>query len=83
MSVCFREAVEDGSLQGVASALAMVHSHFSSLVDVVKVAKGLPRGTRDLDMVLLMPYLEEAVDAVQAIAPLKVVLRSPSSDCKG
>lgn len=81
-STRFRKAMEDGIRQGVASELAMVHSRFSNLVDVNEVAKGLPRGTRDSNMVLLMPCLEGAIDAVLAIAPLEVVLHSPSPDCK-
>jgi hypothetical protein len=40
--VCFHEAMEDGIRQGVASALAVVHSHFSNLVDIDEVAEGLP-----------------------------------------
>jgi hypothetical protein len=63
--------------------LAVVHFCFLGQVDVSEVAKGLPRGTRDSDMVLLMPHLEEAADAVLAIAPLGAVLRDPSLDRKG
>jgi hypothetical protein len=38
----FREAMEDGIQQGAASALAMVHSHFSNLVGIGEVVEGLP-----------------------------------------
>lgn len=79
----FREAVEDGVRQGAASALAVVHFRFSNLVDVSEVVEGLPRGIRDSDMALLMPCLEEAADAVLAIAPLEAVLYGPSLDREG
>ena len=39
---CFHEAMKDGIRQGAASALAVVHSHFSGLVDVGEVVEGLP-----------------------------------------
>ena len=45
--------------------------------------KGLPGGSKDSDMVLLMPYLEEATDAVLAIAPPEVVLHGPSTGREG
>jgi hypothetical protein len=73
----------DGIRQGAASALAVVHSRFSNLVDVGEVAEGLPWGTRDSDMVLLMPRLKGAIDAVLAVAPLEAVLRGPSPDREG
>lgn len=37
----------------------------------------------DSDMAFLMPHLEEAVDALQAVAPLEVILRGPSLDHEG
>ena len=63
--------------------MAMVHFRFPGLVDISEVVEGLLRGTRDSDMALLMPHLEEAVDVVLAIAPLEVVLRGPSLDHEG
>jgi hypothetical protein len=82
-SVSFHEAMEDGVWQGAASALAMVHFRFLGLVDVSEVAEELPRDTRDSDMVLLMPLLEEAADTVLAVAPLEVILCGPLLDHKG
>jgi len=61
----------------------MVHFCFFDLVDVSEVAEGLPGGTRDFDMALMMPCLEEAIDAVLAIAPLQAVLYNPSPDREG
>ena len=61
----------------------MVHFHFPDLVDVHEVVEGLPRNTNDTNMALLMPQLEEATDVVLRIAPLEVVLRSPSPDREG
>ena len=40
----------------------------------LEIVEGLPRGTRDSNMALLMPRLEEAVDVILAIAPLEVVI---------
>jgi hypothetical protein len=54
--------------------------HLPGLVDVSKVAEGFPENTRDSDVAFLMPRLEEAVDAVLAIAPLAEILHGPSSD---
>ena len=75
--------VEDGIRQGAALASAMVHFRFPGLVDISEVAEGLPRGTRGSKMALLMPRLEEAVDAVLAIALPEVVLRGPSTSREG
>jgi hypothetical protein len=47
------------------------------------LVEGLPEGTRDSNMVLLMPCLEEAADAILVIASLDEVLHSPSSDHEG
>jgi hypothetical protein len=63
--------------------VAVVYSYFSDLVDIGEVAEGLSWGTRDSDMVLLMPRLEEVIDAVLAITPLEAVLRGLSSDHEG
>jgi hypothetical protein len=63
--------------------MAVVHFHFSDLVDVGELVEGLPEGTRDSNMVLLMPRLEEAVDVVLAITPLEAVLHGLSSDREG
>ena len=82
-SARFRVAVEHGIQQGAASALAVVHSCFSNLVDVDEVAEGLPWGTRDSDMALLMPRLEGAIDAILAIGPLEAILHGPSLDHEG
>jgi hypothetical protein len=80
---CFSKAMKDGIRQGAASAMAVVHFHFSDLVDVGELVEGLPEGTRDSNMVLLMPCLEEAADAILVIASLDEVLHSPSSDHEG
>ena len=61
----------------------MVHFRFADLVDIREVPEGLPRNTNDTDMVLLMPKLEEAADAVLRIALLDTVLHGPSSDREG
>jgi hypothetical protein len=82
MPVRFHEAVEDGIRQGAAFTLVVVHFCFRGLVDVGEVAEGLPRNTDDTDMALLMPHLEEAADAILAIAPLDAVLHSPSPNRK-
>lgn len=82
-SACFHEAVEEGVRQGAASALAVVHFHFPSLVDVSEVAEGFHGNTRDSNMAFLMPCLEEATDVVLAIAPLEAILYGPSVDHKG
>ena len=63
--------------------MAVVQFCFSDLVDVSEVAKGLPKGTRDSNMALLMPHLEGAADAVLAIALLEAVLHGPSLDREG
>jgi hypothetical protein len=63
--------------------LAVAHFGFSDLVDIGEVAEGLHGGTRDSDMVLLMPCLEEVADAILAIAPLEAVLCGPSPDREG
>lgn len=63
----FREIVEDGIRQGVASALVVVHFHFPDLVDVHEVVEGLPRNT----------------DTILRIALLDVVLRGPSLNYEG
>jgi hypothetical protein len=52
-------------------------------MDVGEMVDGLPRNTNDTTMALLMPYLEEAANAVLAIAPLEAVLRGPSLDREG
>jgi hypothetical protein len=79
----FCEAMEDGIRHEAASALAVVHFHFSDLVDISEVAEGFPRGTRDSDMVLLMPWLEGATDTVLEIALMEAVLRGPSPSREG
>jgi hypothetical protein len=66
----------------VASALAVVHSHFSDLVDVC-VVRGMAEDNEDMATTLLMPQLEGAIDAIPSIAPLDAVLRGPSPDRKG
>lgn len=81
--VRFHGAMEDGVWQGVASALAMVHFRFPSLVDISEVAEGFQRNTRDSDMAFLMPRLEEAADVILAITPLAAILRGPSPNHKG
>ena len=49
-------------------------------MDVHDVVEGFPGNT---DMVLLMPRLEEATDAILRIAPLDAVLYGSSSDREG
>ena len=40
----------------------------------LEIVEGLPRGTRDSNMALLMPRLEEATDTIRVIAPLDEIL---------
>lgn len=79
----FHEAVEVGVRQGAASALAVVHFLFPSLVDISEVAEGFPRNTKDSNVAFLMPRLEEATDAVLAIAPLVEILHDPLLEHEG
>ena len=62
------------------SALVAVHFWFLGLVDVCEVARGFPASADPTNMAFLMPYLEEAVDDVLAIALLEEILHGPSSD---
>lgn len=64
-------------------ALAAVHFWFLGLVDVCEVARRFPVSVDPNDVAFLMPYLEEAADAVLAIAPLEAILRGPSLDREG
>ena len=73
----FREATEDGVWQGAASALAVVHFRFPGLVDIHEVAGGFTAGIDPNDLAFHMPRLEDATDAVLAIAPLEDLLCSP------
>ena len=67
----------------MASALAVAHSHFSNMVDISEVVEGLPRGTKDFDLALLMSHRQEAIDAILAIALVEAVLRGPLRTMKG
>lgn len=51
---CFPKTVEDGIRQGVASTLAIMYSHFSSLVNICMVRE-MASGTDDDATELLMP----------------------------
>lgn len=77
---CFREAVEDGVRQGAASALAVVYFQFPSAVNVHEVVGSFLRGVDPVDLAFLMPLLEDAADAILAIAPLDDILCGPSLD---
>ena len=76
----FHKVMEDGVRQGAASTLAVVHFRFLGLVDVREVAGGFLTGVNPNDLMFLMPHLEDAADAVLAIAPLEDILYGPSSD---
>ena len=49
-------------------------------MDVHEVAGGFPTGVDPNDLAFLMPHLEDAADAILAIAPLDDILRGPSPD---
>lgn len=63
--------------------MAMVYFCFPGRVDVCEVVEGFLGGARDLDVRFLMPSLEDAADAVLAIAPIEAILYGPSSDHEG
>jgi hypothetical protein len=61
----------------------MAHFHFPGLVDVNEVVERFPENTKDSNVAFLMPRLEEAINAVLAIAPLAKILYGPLLDREG
>lgn len=71
----FREAMDDGVRQGVASALVAVHFWFPGSVNVHEVVRGFLVGVDPIDQAFLMPHLEDTTDAILSIVPLDEILR--------